>query len=91
MSLNTIKKYLQIPAKGDNETLKIVNPMKHMTAANAVIEEHVPENGGTCVDAMQGRSVSAQIHHVSEGGTLEPRKRTRSDEPRNSNAENMRI
>jgi hypothetical protein len=40
---------------------------------------------------MQGRSVSAQIHHVSEGGTLEPRKRTRFDLAGSSDEPNAQL
>jgi hypothetical protein len=41
-------KEIQIPGKGHNETLEIVNPLKHMTAATDAVDGHVPKNGGTC-------------------------------------------
>jgi hypothetical protein len=49
MSLNEIIKQYQIPGKGQNETLEIVNPAKRTTAATDAVDGHVPENGGTCV------------------------------------------
>jgi hypothetical protein len=36
-----------IPAKGQNETLGIVNPLEHTRAATDAVDGHVPENGGT--------------------------------------------
>jgi hypothetical protein len=47
MSSNDIKKQSQIPGKGHNETLEIVNPLEHMLAAKNVIKDHVPGNGDT--------------------------------------------
>jgi hypothetical protein len=40
---------MQLPGKGDNETLEIVNPVKHTTTATDAVDGHVPGNGGTCV------------------------------------------
>jgi hypothetical protein len=47
MSLNEIKKQMQIPGKGHNEIFEIVNPMKHTRIATERLDGHVPENGGT--------------------------------------------
>jgi hypothetical protein len=41
------KKSLEIPGKGQNETLVIVNPMELTTTATDVIQRHVPGSGGT--------------------------------------------
>jgi hypothetical protein len=41
------KKESQISGKGQNETLEIVNPLKHTTASTDAVDGHVPENGGT--------------------------------------------
>jgi hypothetical protein len=48
MSLNGIKKEWQIPGKGQNETLEIVNPVEHTKTANVIIRSHMSENAGTC-------------------------------------------
>jgi hypothetical protein len=42
------KNELQIPGKGRNVTLKIVNLLEHMMAATDVSDGHVSGNGGTC-------------------------------------------
>jgi hypothetical protein len=48
MSPNEIKKAMQIPGKGNNETLEFINPLEHMTVATTAVQSHVPENRGTC-------------------------------------------
>jgi hypothetical protein len=47
VSLNHIIKNIAIAGKGQNETLEIVNPVKHTKSATDAIDGHVPENGGT--------------------------------------------
>jgi hypothetical protein len=47
MSLNEIEKERQIPGKGHNETLEIVNPLNDTWIAVDAVDGHVPENGGT--------------------------------------------
>jgi hypothetical protein len=47
MSLNEIKKQCQIPGKGQNETLEIVNPLNDAWIAVDAVDGHVPENGDT--------------------------------------------
>jgi hypothetical protein len=42
-----MKKESQIAGKGHNETLEIVNPLKHTKIAIVVAGRHVSENGGT--------------------------------------------
>jgi hypothetical protein len=51
MSPKEIKKQCQIPGKGHNEMFEIINPLKNRRVAKAVIEEHVPENGGAHVSS----------------------------------------
>jgi hypothetical protein len=48
MSLNEIKKEIQIAGKGHNVIFEIAIPMKHTSAATNSVDGHVPENGGTC-------------------------------------------
>jgi hypothetical protein len=48
MSLNAAIKQSQIAGKGHNETLEIVNPVKHTKSATDDRGGHVPGNGGTC-------------------------------------------
>jgi hypothetical protein len=48
MSLNEVIKQSQIAGKGHNETLEIVNPVKHTKSATDDRGGHVPGNGGTC-------------------------------------------
>jgi hypothetical protein len=38
---------MEVPGKGQNETLEIVNPLEHTTTATDAVDGHVPENGGT--------------------------------------------
>jgi hypothetical protein len=45
-STNEIIKQFQIPGKGDNETLEIVNLLEYIRAATDVIDGHEPENRG---------------------------------------------
>jgi hypothetical protein len=52
MSLNGIVKERQIPGKGNNETLEIVNPMEYTTVVTEAADGHVPENGGTCICSL---------------------------------------
>jgi hypothetical protein len=47
MSLNEGIKQSQIPGKGQNETLEIVHPLEHTTAATEAADVHAPGNGGT--------------------------------------------
>jgi hypothetical protein len=47
MSLNEGIKQFQIAGKGYHETLEIVHPLEHTTAATDAADVHVPENGGT--------------------------------------------
>jgi hypothetical protein len=42
-----MRKQIQIPGKGHNEILEIVNLMKHTTPATDSVDGHVPGNGGT--------------------------------------------
>jgi hypothetical protein len=51
MALNGIKKEWQIPGKGQNETLEIVNSLEHTMAVTKAADGHVPGNGGTCTDS----------------------------------------
>jgi hypothetical protein len=53
MSLNEIKKELQIAGKGHNVLYEIVNSLKHTRTATAVIRTHVPGNRGTCFCVSQ--------------------------------------
>ena len=48
MSLNEIKKEIQIAGKGHNVIFEIAIPMKHTSAATNRVDGHVPGNGGTC-------------------------------------------
>jgi hypothetical protein len=47
MSSNGIIKQIHIAGKGHNETLEIAITLKNTRAAHNVIQDHVPENGGT--------------------------------------------
>jgi hypothetical protein len=47
MSLIEGIKPSQIAGKGQNETLEIVHPVEHTTAATEPDDIHVPGNGGT--------------------------------------------
>jgi hypothetical protein len=49
MSLNEIKKEIQIAGKGDNAMLEIVDRMEHTPSVAAAVKNHVPGNGRTCV------------------------------------------
>jgi hypothetical protein len=66
--LKEIQKQIQIPGKGHNETLEIVNPLKHMRAVAVIVQGHVPENGGTCnslfVADMSGKILPVDSHDV---------------------------
>jgi hypothetical protein len=46
MSSNDIIKQIQIPGKGQNETLENVIPLQYTRAANDDSRDHVPENSG---------------------------------------------
>ena len=48
MSLNEIKKEIQIAGKGHNVIFEIAIPVKHTNAATNSVDGHVSENGGTC-------------------------------------------
>jgi hypothetical protein len=47
VSLKEIQKQIQIPGKGQNETLEIANPVEHTWPVTVTVQGHVPENG-TC-------------------------------------------
>jgi hypothetical protein len=58
MSLNEGIKQFQSQAnagKGNNETLEIVHPVEHTTAATDAADVHVPGNGGTCHSLLVDR------------------------------------
>jgi hypothetical protein len=48
MSLNDIKKEIQIPGKGQNVTYEFAIPLEHTRLVAVNAGDHVPENGGTC-------------------------------------------